>query len=85
MKAENRETPARRTLGTPQGGVIPPLLANPDSLTAVDVRKGRLVKLRYFAGLSFRAAAEVRGISMVTAKRDWAFSRAWRHQAISSG
>ena len=28
MAAENQETPVARTLGTPQGGVISPLLAN---------------------------------------------------------
>ncbi len=53
-----------------------------DRLEKQDVRKAELVKLRYFAGLSFDESAEVLGISVVTAKRDWAFARAWLHQEI---
>lgn len=39
--------------------------------------KARLVKLRYFAGLSEVEAAEVLGISRATAARWWAYAKAW--------
>jgi RNA polymerase sigma factor (TIGR02999 family) len=39
--------------------------------------RARLVKLRFFTGLSISEAAEVLGIAPVTAKRHWAFARAW--------
>ena len=50
-----------------------------------DARKAELVKLRYFAGLSFEEAADVLGVSVITAKRDWAYARAWLHHAIEVG
>lgn len=53
-----------------------------DGLAALDSRKAELVKLRYFVGLSFEEAAALLGISLSTAKRDWAYSRAWLHHAI---
>jgi RNA polymerase sigma factor (TIGR02999 family) len=48
-----------------------------DGLTAHDPRKAELVKQKYFAGLTLDEAAEVLGISPRTAKRDWAYARAW--------
>jgi len=36
-----------------------------------------LVKLRFFVGLCIEDAAEALGISPTTAKRHWAFARAW--------
>jgi RNA polymerase sigma factor (TIGR02999 family) len=39
--------------------------------------KARLVKLRYFAGLSIDEAADVLRISRSTAKRHWIYARAW--------
>ena len=54
-----------------------------DPLAALDARKAELVKLRYFAGLSFEEAAEVPGVSVPTAHRDWAYARAWLHQEIA--
>ena len=39
--------------------------------------KARLVKLRYFAGLSMEEAAQATGMSARTARRNWAFARAW--------
>ena len=51
-------------------------------LATYDPRKAELVKLRYFAGLSFEEAAEVLGISVRTAARDWDFARAWLHREI---
>lgn len=55
-----------------------------DRLAVYDSRKAELVKLRYFAGLSFEEAAEVLGISVRTAARDWDFARAWLHREIGS-
>lgn len=42
-----------------------------------DARKAELVKLKYFAGLTLEEAGSVLGISERTAKRDWAYARAW--------
>ncbi len=53
-----------------------------DRLAAHDARKAEVVKLRYFVGFSFEETAEVLGISVPTAKRDWAYARAWLHQEI---
>lgn len=39
--------------------------------------KADLVKLRYFAGLGLADAAAAQGISLATAKRHWAYARAW--------
>ncbi len=47
--------------------------------------KAKLVQLRFFAGLSNEDAAEALGISAVTAKRYWRYSRAWLHRAMSKG
>jgi RNA polymerase sigma factor (TIGR02999 family) len=51
-------------------------------LAAEDGRKAELVKLRYFAGLTIEEAAEALGVSVPTAKRDWAYARAWLYQDI---
>ena len=48
-----------------------------DALAAVDARKAELVKHRYFVGMTLEEAADVLGISERTAKRDWAYARAW--------
>jgi RNA polymerase sigma factor (TIGR02999 family) len=53
-----------------------------DRLAAVDARKAELVKLRYFVGLSLEEAAATLGVSVPTAKRDWAFARAWLFREI---
>jgi RNA polymerase sigma factor (TIGR02999 family) len=42
-----------------------------------DEARARLVKLRYFAGLSIREAADALGVSVATAKRQWIYARAW--------
>ena len=48
-----------------------------ESLSNIDVRKGRVVELRYFGGLSVEETAAVLGISPETAKRDWKMAKAW--------
>ena len=42
-----------------------------------DAIKSEVVKLRYFAGMSVEQTAEILGISPTTAKRYWAYARAW--------
>jgi RNA polymerase sigma factor (TIGR02999 family) len=62
------------------------LLALDEALAGLeqkDPRKARLVKLRFFAGLSIREAAETLGISTATADRDWAYARAWIQREMS--
>lgn len=47
-------------------------------------RQGRVVELRFFAGLDIDQTAEVLGISRATVKRDWAFARAFLLQSLST-
>jgi RNA polymerase sigma factor (TIGR02999 family) len=54
-----------------------------EAFAAQEPQKARLVKLRYFAGLSFEEAAEVLAVSVPTAKRWWAYARAWLYQHIA--
>ena len=53
------------------------------SLSAIDERKGRVVELRYFGGLSVEETATVLGISAETAKRDWRMAKAWLFRALT--
>lgn len=48
-----------------------------DELAKVDARKGRVVELRYFGGLSIEETAAALNVSIETAKRDWRMARAW--------
>jgi len=52
-------------------------------LEAADKTKAELVKLHYFAGLTLEQAAELLGISQRTAKRYWAYARAWLYEQIN--
>jgi RNA polymerase sigma factor (TIGR02999 family) len=56
-----------------------------EQLAAHDPMKAELVKLRYFVGFSFEETAEVLGVSVTTAKREWAYARAWLHRKIMAG
>lgn len=47
------------------------------SLSKFDPRKGRVVELRYFGGLSVEETAVALGISPETAKRDWKMAKTW--------
>jgi RNA polymerase sigma factor (TIGR02999 family) len=48
-----------------------------------DKQKAELVKLRYFTGLTIDEAATILGVSAPTAKRWWAYARAWLHKDIA--
>ncbi len=56
-----------------------------DRFAALEPQQAELVKLRYFVGLKIEEAAEVLGISKATAKRWWAYARAWLFEAIQKG
>ena len=53
------------------------------SLAKMDPRKGRLVELRYFGGLTIEESAEVLGVARETAKRDWKIAKAWLFAELS--
>jgi RNA polymerase sigma factor (TIGR02999 family) len=48
-----------------------------DTLSKLDSQQGRIVELRFFAGLSIEETAEVLKISPATVKRDWAMAKAF--------
>ena len=54
-----------------------------DRLTAIDPRKGRIVELRYFGGLSSEETAEVLRVSEITVKREWLKAKAWLFRELS--
>lgn len=47
--------------------------------------KAELVKLRYFAGLTLEEAAQALNIAEPTARRWWAYARAWLIKEMSGG
>jgi RNA polymerase sigma factor (TIGR02999 family) len=52
------------------------------ALSRMDARKGELVELRFFGGLTAEESAEVLAISVRTVHREWDFARAWLFQAL---
>ena len=52
-----------------------------ETLEKIDVRKARIVELRFFAGLTVDETAAVLDVSPQTVARDWTFAKAWlRHE-----
>jgi RNA polymerase sigma factor (TIGR02999 family) len=47
------------------------------TLEAIDPRKGLVVELKFFGGLTNEEMAEVLEVSTETVKRDWRFARNW--------
>lgn len=54
-------------------------------LAEVDPRKGEVVELRFFGGLTIEEAAEALKVTPKTVARDWNMARAWLHREISGG
>jgi RNA polymerase sigma factor (TIGR02999 family) len=72
-------------LALPEAGDPIDLLALDDALRRLeqeDARAARLVEYRFFGGLTLEEAAEVLGVSLSTAKRDWTLARAWLNRAL---
>jgi len=53
-----------------------------DELEREAPEAARIVKLRYFAGLTQEQVAETLGISLRTAERQWTWAKAWLFQRI---
>lgn len=56
-----------------------------EKLTAMDARKGRIVELRFFGGLTEEEAAEVMDVSVPTIQREWRAAKAWLHRMLTEG
>jgi RNA polymerase sigma factor (TIGR02999 family) len=79
------EPDAAALLAAPEGQAAEDLLALDEALRQLegeDPQKARLVKLRYFAGLSVQEAALALGISAATAKRHWVYARSWLYGKV---
>ena len=56
-----------------------------NKLSLLDAQQGRLIELRFFAGLSIEETALALGISPATVKREWATARAWLRREMKPG
>lgn len=56
-----------------------------EHLTAMDPRKGRVVELRYFGGMSVDETAEALKVSSATVAREWRMAKAWLRREITIG
>ncbi len=64
------------------------IIALDDAITKLeeeDPRAASVVRLRFFAGLEVKEAAEALGVSERTAMREWSFARARLHQLLKDG
>jgi RNA polymerase sigma-70 factor (ECF subfamily) len=52
-------------------------------LAEIDVRKARIVELRFFGGLEVKETAAFLNVSEVTVIRDWKMAKAWLHRELS--
>jgi RNA polymerase sigma-70 factor (ECF subfamily) len=53
-------------------------------LTEIDPRKGKIVELRFFGGLSVEETAAFLKISGVTVMREWARAKAWLYRELKA-
>lgn len=53
-------------------------------LANLDPRKGRVVELRYFGGLSLEETADVLEVSPMTVRRDWRAAKAWLFRRLNN-
>jgi RNA polymerase sigma factor (TIGR02999 family) len=56
-----------------------------NTLAGIDLRKSRVVEMRFFGGLSVREVAEVLSVSPDTVLRDWRMAKVWLLRELSQG
>ena len=54
-----------------------------EALELLDKQKAKLVKLKFFGGISTHEAGEILGISPRTAERHWAYARVWLYRHVN--
>jgi RNA polymerase sigma factor (TIGR02999 family) len=52
-------------------------------LATIDVRKSKVVELRFFGGLSVDETAEALDVSAVTVMREWRMAKAWLYNSLN--
>ena len=55
-----------------------------EELAKFDARKGQIVELRFFGGLSIEETAEILAVSPGTVMRDWTLAKAWLRKEMSA-
>jgi DNA-directed RNA polymerase specialized sigma24 family protein len=55
------------------------------ALSELDARKGRVVELRFFGGLSVEDTANVLAVSPQTVMRDWKLAKVWLLREMKRG
>ena len=81
-----RSNPCSTPVAAP-AGPADDLLALDEALAKLeshDADAARIVKLRYFAGLSHQEAADAMGMSRGAADRLWALARAWLYRRLTT-
>jgi RNA polymerase sigma factor (TIGR02999 family) len=53
-----------------------------DRLRDLDARQARVVECRFFGGMTEEETAEVLGVGLRTAKRDWAKAKSWLYREL---
>jgi RNA polymerase sigma factor (TIGR02999 family) len=56
-----------------------------DELAEMDPRKGRIVEMKFFGGLTTEEVAAVLDVAPRTVEREWRSAKAWLHRAIGEG
>jgi RNA polymerase sigma factor (TIGR02999 family) len=54
------------------------------ALTKIDARKGQVVELRFFGGLTAEETAAVLNVSAETVLRDWKLAKAWMFRELNA-
>lgn len=55
-----------------------------EGLAKIDERKGRIVELRFFGGLTVDETAEVMKLAPITVMREWNKAKAWLYRELSN-
>jgi RNA polymerase sigma-70 factor (ECF subfamily) len=64
------------------------LVALDDAMTALaslDPRKGQIIEMRFFGGLSVEETAEALDVSPATVRRDWSIAKLWLYRELAGG
>src|SRR5262249_6860615 len=54
-----------------------------EKLSQLDARKGQIVELRYFGGLTVEETAAFLKVPQRTVEREWTMAKAWLYRALS--